>query len=46
MRRARGLNLAGRGLNTIPDDVFMVAQEEGVPSVDLSKNLLQEVPEG
>lgn len=46
MRKSKALSLAGKGLSTVADDVFMVAQEECVQRIDLSKNRLQEVPDG
>lgn len=46
MRKVHTLNLTGRELVEVPDEIFMLAQEEGIPRVDLSKNALLEVPEG
>lgn len=46
MRKSKALNMAGKDLVTVPDDVFMMAQEECVQRIDLSKNRLQEVPDG
>lgn len=46
LRKARALNVAGRGLQQIPDDVFQMALEENVPNIDVSNNALREMPDG
>lgn len=46
MRKSRTLSAVMKNLTDIPDSVFMMAQEEGVSTVDFSKNKLATVPEG
>lgn len=46
MRKSKSLSLGMRKLTEIPDDLFKDAQEESVHIVDLSKNKLNNVPDG
>ncbi|XP_037952092.1 leucine-rich repeat-containing protein 40-like [Teleopsis dalmanni] len=46
MRRQRILSVKNMGLQDIPADVFRVANEELISIVDLSKNLLDGLPNG
>ncbi|XP_055849821.1 leucine-rich repeat-containing protein 40 [Episyrphus balteatus] len=46
IRKTRSLNVAMQNISTIPIKVFQDAQEEAANIVDLSKNRIEDVPEG
>lgn len=46
MRKTHTLSVAMKNLVEVPDSLFQQAQEEGVSTVDFSKNRFSAVPEG
>lgn len=46
MRKTHTLSVAMKNLTEVPDSLFQTAQEEGVSTVDFSKNKFSSIPEG
>lgn len=46
MRKTHTLSVAMKSLTDVPESLFRTAQEEGVITVDFSKNNFSSIPEG